>query len=327
MKKVAVIGSNSFTGSHFVSALLDMPNVEVIAISRSPQPNAVFLPYDTNHSRLDFHSIDLVQDFDRIVTLLEAEKPEQIINVAALSEVALSIQRPIEYYATNTLAVVQLGDFLRRCEWLDRYVHISSAEIYGSCPRAVTEDQPFRPSTPYATSKAAADLHLDTVIKTNGFPITTVRSTNVYGRHQQLFKIIPRTVIYLKLGQPIELHGGGRAIKSFVHIRDVVRGALQAIERRVDGTFHFSEPSNDTIAEVVRMVCDLAGHDFDQHVVMVGERQAQDQRYWLDCSKAQRLLGWAPEVDFRDGILEVIEWIARDWEQIQHLPMTYQHKI
>ena len=327
MKKVAIIGSNSFTGSHFVSALLDMPDVEVIAISRSPQPDAVFLPYDANHSRHDFHCIDIVREFDRLVALLEAEKPDQIINVAALSEVALSIQQPIEYYATNTLAVVRLGDFLRRCDWLDRYVHISSAEIYGSCPSAVTEDQPFRPSTPYATSKAAADLHLDTIANTNGFPITTIRSTNVYGRHQQLFKIIPRTVIYLKLGQPIELHGGGKAIKSFVHIRDVVRGALRAIEQRVDGTFHFSEPSIDTIADVVRMVCDLTGLDFDEHVVAVGERQAQDQRYWLDCGKAHRLLGWEPEVDFRDGLLEVIEWIERDWEQIQHLPMTYQHVV
>ena len=327
MRKVAVIGSNCFTGSHFVSALLDMPDVDVIAISRSPQPNLVFLPYDIDHGRLAFHRIDMVQEFDRLVALLDAEKPEQIINVAALSEVALSIERPNEYYAINTLAVVRLADFLRRQDWLDRYVHISSAEIYGSCPNAVTEDQPFRPSTPYAASKAAADFHLDTITKTNGFPITTVRSTNVYGRHQQLFKIIPRTVIYLKLGQPIELHGGGKAIKSFVHIRDVVRGALLAIDQRVDGAFHFSEPSEDSIADVVRMVCKLTGCDFDKHVIMVGERQGQDQRYWLDCCKAKRLLGWAPEVKFNDGLSEVIEWIERDWEQIQHLPMTYQHKV
>ena len=327
MKKVAVIGSNCFTGSHFVAALLVMPDVEVIAISRSPQPNSVFLPHDVGHSRLSFHRIDIVKEFERLADLMEAERPDQIINVAALSEVALSTEHPVEYYAINTLAVARLSDFLRRQNWLERYVHISSAEIYGSCPDAVTEDQPYRPSTPYATSKAAGDLHLETVVMANGFPITVIRSTNVYGRHQQLFKIIPRTVIYLKLGKPIELHGGGEAIKSFVHVRDVVRGALSAMEKRVDGTFHFSVPSDDTIADVVQMVCVLMECDFEEHTNIVGERQLQDHRYWLDCSKAQRLLGWSPEVAFHDGLSETIDWIEKNWEQIQRLPMNYQHKV
>ena len=327
MKRVAVIGSNCFTGSHFVAALLDIPDVEVLAISRSQQPHTVFLPYDTNHSRLEFHRIDIVEESDRLAELLNLEKPDRIINVAALSEVALSIERPVEYYAINTLAVVRLSDTLTRRDWLERYVHISSAEIYGSCPNAVAEDRPFRPSTPYAASKAAADLHLETVARAKGLPITVVRSTNVYGRHQQLFKIIPRTVINLKLGRPIELHGGGKAIKSFVHIRDVVRGALLAMEQQVDGAFHFSVPSDDTIADVVRMVCDHMGCDFDQHTIMVDERQGQDSRYWLDCSKAKQLLDWTPGVPFGDGLSETIDWIEQHWEQIQQLPMTYEHKV
>ena len=137
MKRVAVIGSNCFTGSHFVAALLDIPDVEVLAISRSQQPHPVFLPYDTDHSRFEFHRIDIVEEFDRLAELLDVEKPDRIINVAALSEVALSIERPVEYYAINTLAVVRLSDTLTRRDWLERYVHISSAEIYGSCPNAV----------------------------------------------------------------------------------------------------------------------------------------------------------------------------------------------
>ena len=99
------------------------------------------------------------------------------------------------------------------------------------------------------------------------------------------------------------------------------------MEQQVDGAFHFSVPSDDTIADVVRMVCDRMGCDFDQHAIMVDERQGQDSRYWLDCSKAKQSLDWTPGVPFGDGLSETIDWIEQHWEQIQQLPMTYEHKV
>lgn len=323
----AVIGSNCFTGSHIVDALLAEPDNRVIGISRSPEYKDIYLPYKQRRgNNFRFCQINIVHHFDQLVRLLKEVRPQVVINVAALSEVALSIERPVEYFETNTLTVVRLCNYLRTCSYLERYLHISSAEIFGSCDKPVDEETLFHPSTPYAASKAAADIYINTIIKNLGFPATLIRSTNVYGKHQQLFKIIPRIVINLKLGKTIELHGGGKAMKSFIHIRDVVGGLRLAIERGKPGTYHFTVASDQTIADIVRQICTWMGYSFESATRVVDERLGQDARYWLDCSKAERELGWVPQVPFEQGVREVIEWIETNWAVIQQEPMAYIHK-
>jgi dTDP-glucose 4,6-dehydratase len=326
-RTVAVIGSNCFTGSHIVDALLEDPGTRVVAVSRSAEYDPLFLPYARHgRERLAFHQINLVRDFDALARLLDQTAPPVVINVAALSEVALSHDRPIEYFETNTTGTVRICDHLRRRDYLEHYLHISSAEIFGSCPGAVDENVLFNPNTPYAVSKAAADMYINTLIRHFDFPATLIRSTNVYGRHQQLFKIIPRAAIYLKLGKVIELHGGGTSIKSFIHIRDVVDGLLAAMATRATGTFHFTEASDRTVADVVRQVCDVMGRDFDQATRTVGERLGQDSRYWLACDRSEHELGWSPKVPFADGVREVVDWIEGQWDRIQHQSLVYQHR-
>lgn len=325
---VVVIGSNCFTGSHVVEALLK-EDQDVVGVSRSREYNPLFLPYkslDKTSGRFSFRRIDTVRAPHALRDLLDDIRPKVVIHVAGLSEVALSHERPLEYYATNTVAVARLCDHLRRQSWLKSYVHISSAEVFGSCAKPVDETVLFNPSTPYAVSKAAADMHLMTLIKNFDFPAIMIRSTNVYGRHQQLFKIIPRTLIYLKLGKIIELHGGGAAVKSFVHIRDVVSGLQLALRKGNPGAYHFSVSQDQTVADIVRKLCRLAGHDFKKAARVVGERLGQDSRYSLNCSKAARELGWSPRVNFADGIQEVSEWIDARWADIRRQPLEYRHK-
>ncbi len=324
-----VIGSNCFTGSHVVEALLRGEGGRVVGVSRSPQYAEMFLPYarSKGRGRFEFVRLDMVREGAGLRALLEREKPGVVVQVAALSEVALSHERPVEYFRTNTLAVVELCDYLRRQRWLERYVHISSAEMLGSCDRAADEGSLFNPSTPYAVSKAAADMYINTLIASFGFPATLIRSTNVYGRHQQLFKIIPRTVIRVRQGKKIELHGGGMARKSFVHVRDVVAGLMRTVELKKSGTFHLSVPSEMTVADVVGLTCQRMGEDPGRWVVSVGERLGQDARYALDCGKAGRELGWVAREDFRSGVDEVIQWIDENWGTIQGLPLEYVHRL
>lgn len=310
-----------------MDAMLEMDGNEVLAISRSPENDDLFLPYaEKRNGNFHFKQLHLVNDFKSLTDHLDEFAPEIVINVAALSEVALSIEAPKEYYEVNTLAVVNLCDHLRKQDYLMKYVHISSAEIFGSCKGPVHEDSIFLPSTPYAASKAAADMYINTLIKNFNFPATIIRSTNVYGKHQQLFKIIPRTVIYLKLGKTIELHGGGTAVKSFIHVRDVVNGIMKSLENGHPGTYHFSAPSDMTVSDIVRKTCDLFGYDFENSTTVIGERKAQDGRYWLDCSKSENELGWTPKEDFDSGIRETIEWIDSNWDEIKNKPLVYIHK-
>ena len=327
-KTFVVIGSNCFTGSHVVDALLAKPGARVIGVSRAAESKALYLPYKGRAAAsFEFRRLDLVTQMDKILALLAEVKPAVIVNVAGLSEVGLSNESPVEYYETNTIAVAKLSDYLRRQPWLERYVHISSAEIFGSCSEPVTEAALFNPSTPYAVSKAAADYHINTLIKNFGFRATLIRSTNVYGRHQQLFKIIPRTIINVKLGRMIELHGGGISRKCFVHIRDVVDGMMLALERGGAGTYHLTEVSDLTVADVVKVTCELMGRDFAACARTVGERLGQDSQYVLDSGKACRELGWAPRVKFTDGVRETIEWIEANWDAISREPHIYIHRV
>jgi dTDP-glucose 4,6-dehydratase len=323
-----VIGSNCFTGSHIVDGLLEDGATDVIGVSRSPEYADLFLPYKRwADGRFRFHQLDMVRDFAEVMRVLDRAEPEVVINVAALSEVALSNTSPVEYFDINTRAVVRLCNELRTRPYLRSYVHISSAEIFGTCPDPVDEDALFAPSTPYAVSKAAADMYLAVARRHFGFPVTIIRSTNVYGKHQQLFKIIPRTAIYLKMKRPIELHGGGRSAKSFIHVRDVVRGLKLALARGLPETYHFTVQSDQTVADVVRCVCDRMGYNYDEAVHVVGERLGQDARYLLDCEKATRTLEWSPREDFVAGIDEVIAWIDANWQAIQRAPLEYRHKV
>ena len=327
MTRFAVIGSNCFTGSHIVDRLIDNPENSVVGISQSAEYKSLYLPYRSKTVRnFRFERADLVHQGVRLLGLLGEFKPDVVVNVAALSEVALSNERPVEYFETNTTGVVKLCHHLRHQKYLQHYVHISSAEVYGSCDFAVKEEQLFNPSTPYAVSKAAADMFINSLIRRFGFPATLIRSTNVYGKHQQLFKIIPRAIIYLKLGKTLELHGGGASMKSFVHVRDVVDGLMKTVEQRALGTWHFSVPSEHSVADIVRLVCEAMGQDFASATQSVGERLGQDSRYWLDCTKSRRELGWTPRRVIQDGIRETVQWIEENWETVKSEPLNYIHK-
>ena len=158
MKKVLVIGSNSFSGSDFIDLLLEKGEYEVTGISRSREKDALFLPYRAKNSpHFTFEQIDLNQDLDKLDSLLEAFEPEYIVNFAAQSEVGPSWENPDHWFQTNAVALTSLANLLKDKKFLKKYVHISSPEVYGTCEGFIKEDTPVNPSTPYAASKAAIE--------------------------------------------------------------------------------------------------------------------------------------------------------------------------
>lgn len=329
MRKIAVIGANSFSGQDFVDLLLDDPENKVTGVSRSPERTDLFLKYKTRDdlSRYSYHCMDMNKDMDGILELLDGEKPEYIVNFAAQSEVAPSWEHPEQWFRTNTVALAAMVNHLRKQDYLEKYVHISSPEAYGTCEGTVREDAPLNPSTPYAASKAAADMLLDTYHRQFGFPVTTVRATNVYGARQQLFKIIPRSVIYIRSGRAIELHGGGVAVKSYIHIRDVSRGELAIMDRgRTGRIYHLSPDGGIAVRDIVRRICDIMGVAFEDVTKIVDERPGQDRAYVIDSSLARSELGWAPEIGINEGLKEVIDWVDEYWDTIKEQPLEYRHK-
>ncbi|MEI6242174.1 MAG: GDP-mannose 4,6-dehydratase [Chlamydiota bacterium] len=328
IQRVLVIGSNSFSGSDFVDLLLEQGRYEVFGVSRSPEKSSLFLPYKNRDvKRFTFAQVDLNKDVEKLNQILDTFQPEYIVNFAAQSEVAPSWENPHHWFQTNAVALTKLANLLKDKKFLKKYVHISSPEVYGTCSGNVTEEAPLNPTTPYAASKAAGDLSLFTFFKNFSFPLVMVRATNVYGAYQQLFKIIPRSIIYLKLGKKIELHGGGHAVKSYIHIRDVSRGEMMAMENGRPGEiYHFSPDGGISVKDVVSKICDKIGKGFTDSTIVVAERLGQDKAYVIDSSKAREEFGWKPLISIEEGITGTVRWIDKNFKAIQKESLQYIHK-
>lgn len=328
MSKIVVLGSNSFSGADFVDLLLEGERYEVVGVSRSPEKSEIFLPYKRRESaNFKFHQLDMNKQSSELIELLDAVRPDYVVNFAAQSEVAPSWEHPEHWFETNTVALSKLVNNLRKRDYLKRYVHISSPEVYGTCEGRVLESAPLNPTTPYAASKAAADLLLFTMVKNFNFPLVMIRSTNVYGAHQQLWKIIPRSVINIKSGKKIQLHGGGKAVKSYIHIRDISRGELAAMENGKPGSiYHLSPDDGVSVRGVVKMISELMNCDFEACVTEVEERQGQDAAYVIDSTRARKELSWAPQVTLKEGLVEVVKWIDGNWNEVTRHSFDYVHQ-
>jgi len=327
-RRVAVIGSNSFSGSDFIDLLLEDPETHVLGISRSPEKSDLFIPYRHHgQGRIEFRKLDLNRNSAEILQALDNFEPEYIVNFAAQSEVGPSWDFPEHWFETNTVGLAKLIGGLRTREYMKRYVHISSPEVYGTTEGVITESAPLNPSTPYAASKAAADLLIKTFVDQYAFPAVTIRSTNVYGAHQQLFKIIPRSFIYIAKDRVIQLHGGGQSVKSYIHIRDVSRGELAAMELgRVGELYHLSSERGYSIREIVTSIAASSGRRLDEVSEDVGERLGQDAAYVISSEKAQQELGWSTQITLDEGLVEVRQWIQANTLQIQNEELEYEHK-
>ncbi|MBZ5524636.1 MAG: GDP-mannose 4,6-dehydratase [Acidobacteriia bacterium] len=176
------------------------------------------------------------------------------------------------------------------------------------------------------SAKAAADMLLSVYQKQFGFPLITVRATNVYGARQQLFKIIPRSVIYIKLGKTIELHGGGKAVKSYIHVRDVSTGELaMLLKGRVGQRYHLSPDGGISVRDVVGIIAREMGKSLEDVSRIVDERPGQDAAYVIDSTKARTELDWKPVISLDSGLAETVQWVQSSWDFIRTQPLDYRH--
>src|ERR1700754_3415170 len=220
-EKFLILGSNSFSGATMADHLAAQGH-DVLAASRSEEAHPAFLPYkwQKRPGQVRFTRIDHNHDLDALKTLLADERPTHVVNFAAQSMVGESWQNPDHWMMTNVVSTVRLHEVLRNYDGLERYIHVTTPEVYGSTDGWVKEDTPFNPSTPYAVSRAASDMSLKTFVDTYQMPAVSTRAANVYGPGQQLYRIIPRTVYAAMGGQKLRLDGGGVSTRVVIHMRD-----------------------------------------------------------------------------------------------------------
>jgi len=323
-----VLGSNSFSGATFVDYLLQQ-GADVIGVSRSPEPHRAFLPYrwSDRAEQFRFVQLDLNHDLDAIVDLVRDTRPDIVANFAAQSMVAESWQNPDHWFITNVVSTIRLHEELRRFGFLKKYVHVTTPEVYGSVEGLIREDQPFNPSTPYAVSRAAADMSLRSYFTAYSFPVVFTRAANVFGPGQQPYRIVPRTIMCVKLGQKLQLHGGGTSQRSFIHARDVADATFRiALDGEPGEAFHISTDRTITIRALVEMICARLGVPFGDCVEVVGERLGKDAAYRLDSAKVRREVGWTDRTSLEQGVDETIRWVETFFGDLRTQPMHYLHK-
>jgi dTDP-glucose 4,6-dehydratase len=325
---VLVLASNSFSGASFIDFLLRQ-GIRVIGVSRSPEAHRVFLPYrwSGKDGQFSFHQCDLNRDLDRLMAIVNAERPAYVVNFAAQSMVGESWKNPEHWFMTNVVSTVRLHERLRHCDFLQKYVHVTTPEVYGSTDGFIREDAPFHPSTPYAVSRAAGDMSLRTFFDAYRFPVVFTRAANVYGPGQQLYRIIPRTILFILLGRKLQLHGGGVSRRAFIHMEDVSDATWRiAREAPAGETYHISTNEIVTVRELVERICRKLGVRFGDSVEIAGERLGKDAAYMLDSTKLRKTLGWRERITLEDGLGQCVDWVKTNFDELKRQPYDYIHK-
>jgi len=327
-EKYLILGSNSFSGATFADFLATEGH-DVLATSRSDEPHQAFLPYkwQKRPGNVRFRRIDLNHDLDALKTLLASERPTHIVNFAAQSMVGESWLHPDHWMMTNIVSTVRLHEVLRNYDGLDRYIHVTTPEVYGSTDGWVKENAVFNPSTPYAVSRAAGDMSLRTYFANYRFPVVFTRAANVYGPGQQLYRIVPRTIVAAMGGQKLRLDGGGKSARVFIHMTDVSDATLKIARKgKLGDTYHISGYELVSIRALVEMILARLGKSFDECVEIGPERPGKDTSYMLDSVKLRTELGWRDPLSLERGVDDVIRWAERFRADMKKLPAKYDHK-
>jgi len=328
--KFLVIGSNSFSGASFVTWLLDNTSADkIVGVSRSNEPNSSFLPYKNisrYKDRFNFHRVDLNLDTGSIVDIIQDVMPNYVVNFAAQGMVAESWYNPDQWIRTNVTSLAALLHEIYRFDFIDCFLQASTPEVYGANYN-MTESNCYSPSTPYASSKAAADLLLNAYYQTHKFPARFTRAANIYGPSQQLYRIIPKTIIKILNNELLPLHGGGKSIRSFIHINDVSSATYSILKGGRDGEiYHLSGKQQISIRDLVSSICSLMGVQMDSLVYNVDQRTGTDLKYYLNSDKIKGELGWEPLISLNDGLSETIRWVIDNYSYLVNVSTEYLHK-
>jgi dTDP-glucose 4,6-dehydratase len=316
MTPYVVTGGAGFIGSNFVRlALAARAHLKIIDID--------LLTYAGNLENLDgvpqdrhtFIRADITdpEAMDRAVP----KGADALINFAAETHVDRSILGPLAFVRTNVLGTQVLLD-VARAKGVKRFVQVSTDEVYGSLGPGeppFTEDRPPAPSSPYAASKAAADLLVLAAHRTYGQDVVITRCSNNYGPYQFPEKLIPLMLSNALEDQPLPIYGDGRQIRDWIHTDDHSRAVLAAIEKGRPGRiYNIGARSERYNIDVVREVLRQLGKP-ESLIRHVADRPGHDRRYGIDPGRTERELGWRPQVPFQEGLARTIRWYRdhQDW--------------
>jgi dTDP-glucose 4,6-dehydratase len=312
-----VTGGAGFIGSNFVRYWVERhPDDRVVAYD--------VLTYAGNRPNLDDLAdvVALVEadvcDTDAALAALEKHHIDTVVHFAAESHNSLAVLDPARFFRTNVLGTQSMLEAARRAE-VGRFHHISTCEVYGDLPldsdHAFTEEDPYRPRTPYNASKAGADHAVRAYVETYALAATITNCSNNYGPYQFPEKVIPLFTANALDDRPLPLYASTQNRREWLHVVDHCAAVEAVLERgRIGETYHVGSGVEASIAEIADAVLDTLGKPRSLKTI-VPDRPGHDRRYLLDTTKIRTELGWSPTIEFGAGLADTVRWYAehRSW--------------
>jgi len=307
--RILVTGGCGFIGSNFLRIVLDarknwdLVNLDALTYAGNPEN----LRDVEKNPRYTFRKGSITDG--TLVDDLVKSGVDAIINFAAESHVDRSLYGPTEFVQTNLQGTVTLLEAAKR-HGVKRFLQISTDEVYGSLPPEgfFSEKTPLHPNNPYSSTKAAADMMVQAYVHTFGLPALITRSSNNYGPYQYPEKFIPLFASNAMDGKRVPLYGDGMHIRDWLHVEDNCRGILAALEKgKVGEVYNLGGGNERPNLVVAKAILKHTGSP-ESLIEFVKDRPGHDRRYAIDCSKANRDLGWKPKIKFEAGLKKTLDW-------------------
>ena len=307
--KLLVTGGAGFIGSAFVRYVLAHDeDIKVVTLDKLTYAgNLENLAPVASNSRHTFVRGDICDS--TIVTSILRDRIDAIVHFAAESHVDRSILSPDPFIETNVRGTATLLDAARKAN-IGRFLLVSTDEVYGDIDAPLEADEafPLKPSSPYAASKAAADLLALSYVRTFKLPVVVTRASNNYGPYQFPEKLIPLMISNAIQGLPLPVYGDGLQVRDWLYVDDHCRGILAVLERGRDGQVYniggnCALPNRD----VIRRVIEIVGAS-ESLMTTVTDRPGHDRRYALSSEKLARETGFEPQMTFETGLAQTVQW-------------------
>jgi dTDP-glucose 4,6-dehydratase len=327
---ILVTGGAGFIGSNFIHHIMNKyPEYEVVNLDK--------LTYAGNPENLkgiddkpNYHFVKGdIANREFIEYIFQTFKPCYVVNFAAESHVDRSIEGPEVFIRTNVYGTQLLLDVAKEF-WLKnnmfdyaRFLQISTDEVYGSLPlestEKFTEESPLKPNSPYAVSKASADLLIRAYYVTYGMPVLITRSSNNFGPRQYPEKLIPLTITNALSGKPLPVYGDGQNVRDWLYVEDNCQAIDLVLHKgKIGEVYNIGGGNEWKNIDLVNLICEILSEitarpvdEYKKLITFVKDRPGHDKRYALSFEKIKRELGWQPSMDFREGLRKAIEWFLK----------------
>jgi dTDP-glucose 4,6-dehydratase len=310
--KILVTGGAGFIGSNFIRYILSAgKNFEIVNFDKLTYAgNLANLESVADNPNYHFVKGDIC-DATAVETAMR--DCDAVVHFAAESHVDRSIYEPAPVIQTNVTGTFILLEVARKVS-LQRFVHVSTDEVYGDIPPGMFADEnfPLRPSSPYSASKAASDLLVRSYVRTYKFPAMITRSSNNYGPYQFPEKLVPLMITNSLSDKALPVYGDGKQQRDWLHVEDNCRGILSVLEKgEIGEVYNIGGLDLDENLTLVRRILNLTRKP-ESLVSYVQDRPGHDRRYALNCKKIEAELGWRPAISLEDGLRRTIDWYKND---------------